>query len=146
MKIDRAPLLSYAEVQRSEFRFRGGSPGLALGARRAFLDVHFVHWSFHFATENVFPVIKRYNNISLALGVPGIILQIIGNIVLRSDPDPVVGILGLLILFAGTALLIAGLSYYAIGKGRSGWWGLCGFLSFFGLIILALLKDERPDG
>ncbi len=82
-------------------------------------------------------MIARHNNVSLALGVPGFILQVVGNVLGSSNP----GLGGLLIL-GGTGLLIAGLAYYAIGKGRSGWWGLCGFLSFIGLIILACLKDR----
>lgn len=91
-------------------------------------------------------MIKRYNNISLALGVPGLILQIAGNIMMQSNPESAIGGLGFLALMLGTALLIAGLAYYAIAKGRSGWWGLCGFLSCLGLLILALLKDRAPDG
>jgi len=82
-------------------------------------------------------MIARHNNVSLALGAPGFILQVVGNVLGSSNP----GLGGLLIL-GGTGLLIAGLAYYAIGKGRSGWWGLCGFLSFIGLIILACLKDR----
>ncbi len=89
-------------------------------------------------------MIKRYNNISLALGIPGIILHTVALIFLKANPQSGVGLLGLLISFAGTGLLIAGLAYYAIAKGRSGWWGLCGFLSWIGLIILALLKDQAP--
>lgn len=85
-------------------------------------------------------MIARYNNISLALGAPGLILQVAGNVLMGSSP----GLGGLLIL-GGTILLIAGLAYYAIAKGRSGWWGLCGLLSLIGLIILACLKDRSGD-
>lgn len=91
-------------------------------------------------------MIKRYNSLSLSLGVPGIILQIAGNIVARVNEETPIAGLAVLAALVGTALLIAGLSYYAIAKGRSGWWGLCGFLSLLGLLILALLKDHAPDG
>jgi len=127
-------------------RFCGNLSSLTPSDRWARFGGHFALSSFQPDTEKASPVIKRYNNISLALGVPGILLQFLGNVIASTNPDPVVGIFGVLILFTGTALLIAGLSYYAIGKGRSGWWGLCGLLSFLGLIILALLKDERPAG
>ena len=91
-------------------------------------------------------MIKRYNNLSLALGVPGIILQFAGQVM--SDGNSAADadlILGLLVSLIGTGLLIAGLSYYAIAKGHSGWWGLCGLLSCLGLLILALLKDESVN-
>lgn len=91
-------------------------------------------------------MIKRYNSLSLSLGVPGIILQIAGNIVARVNEETPIAGLAVLAALVGTVLLIAGLSYYAIAKGRSGWWGLCGFLSLLGLLILALLKDHAPDG
>lgn len=82
-------------------------------------------------------MIAKYNNTSLALGVPGIIVQVVGNLLVASNPG-----LGRLLMVAGTALLIAGLSYYALAKGRSNWWGLCGFLSLIGLIVLACLEDR----
>jgi hypothetical protein len=91
-------------------------------------------------------MIKRYNNLSLALGVPGLLLQIVGNVLAQSGAEGVMGLAGPVLALVGTALLIAGLSYYAIAKGRSGWWGLCGFLSCIGLVILALLKDHAPNG
>jgi len=90
-------------------------------------------------------MIKRYNNISLGLGIPGVILQVAGNILARSNPEAGINVLWALVALVGTGLLIAGLSYYAIAKGRSPWWGLCGFLSCIGLLILALLKDRAPD-
>ena len=102
--------------------------------------------SSYFATEGPPDMIKRYNNISLALGGPGIVLQIAGNVVVQANQGTAIGLLGLPVTLVGTALLVAGLVYYAIAKGRSGWWGLCGFLSCIGLIILALLKDRAPDG
>ena len=94
-------------------------------------------------------MIKRYNNLSLALGVPGIVLQLVGNGLAQANQNQGGGIAvlaGVLAAFAGTGLLVAGLVYYAKAKGRSSWWGLCGLLSCCGLIVLALLKDRAPDG
>lgn len=87
-------------------------------------------------------MIARYNNISLALGIPGIILQIAGNVMRTTSADPT---LGFVVLLAGTALLISGLGVYANAKGRSPVWGLMDFLSFIGLIVLAILKDRAPN-
>ena len=84
-------------------------------------------------------MIQRYNNLSLALGIPGIILQIGGNMYATVNRFT-----GFPVSLVGTGLLIAGLSFYAIAKGRSSWWGVCGFLSCVGLLILALLKDRAP--
>jgi hypothetical protein len=88
-------------------------------------------------------MIARYNNISLALGIPGIILQVVGQI-MRGNPENAT--VGGLVLLVGTVLLIGGLAMYAKAKGRSLAWGLMGFLSLIGLIALALLKDHAPDG
>jgi hypothetical protein len=93
------------------------------------------------------------NRKSLALGVPGIVLQILGNVMYRSGgtvapmgQTPVKGNpLWLLVALAGTVLLIAGLSFYAKAKGRSPAWGLMGLLSIIGLIVLACLKDLSPQ-
>ncbi len=86
------------------------------------------------------------NRKSLMFGVPGIALQIVGNLLFRSgnpatlDPTK---LLGLAILLLGTVLLIFGLSLYARAKGHNGWWGLTGLLSIIGLIVLACLPDRR---
>jgi len=77
--------------------------------------------------------IKRLNGISLGLGIPGIVLQIAGNAIGGNGGS------GVLVL--GTVLLLVGLSFYARMKGRSGWWGLLGFLSILGLIALAVLPS-----
>ena len=84
-------------------------------------------------------MITRYNNLSLALGIPGIVLQIAGNVMVQRNPQE--PFLPLLVALSGTVLLIAGLVYYAKAKGRNPAWGLMGFLSCLGLIVLACLKD-----
>ena len=90
-------------------------------------------------------MIKEYNDLSLKLGVPGILLQFAGDFLMLSSRNNWLGTAGSFLLVPGTALLIAGLSYYAIAKERSGWWGLCGFLSIIGLFVLAALEDRSPE-
>lgn len=79
-------------------------------------------------------MIKKYNNISLAWGIPGIVLQIAGNVIGE-----------LLVILVGTILLMVGLAYYAKAKGRSPAWCLMGFFSLIGLIVLACLKDLEKE-
>jgi hypothetical protein len=88
-------------------------------------------------------MIARYNNISLAMGVPGLVIQIAGNI-MRQQPSHEA--IGSLVLLLGSGLLIAGLAYYAVAKGRNPAWGLVGLLSILGIIVLACLKDLAPNG
>ena len=89
-------------------------------------------------------MIRRYNNLSLLLGVPGLILQGVGNY-MRVSADSNQLVAGIAPL-AGTGLLLAGLAYYAQAKGRVRAWCLMAFLSIIGIIVLACLKDERPNG
>jgi hypothetical protein len=78
---------------------------------------------------------KRYNRISLAWGISGILLQVVG-----------LGIEQPLVTLLGTVLLVVGLAYYAKAKGRSAAWCLMGFLSIIGLIVLVCLKDRSKEG
>ena len=89
--------------------------------------------------------IKRYNTVSLALGIPGLVLQIVWLVFAQANPDTGSVLLEDLVLWVGTGLLIAGLSFYAIAKGRSGWWGLFGLLSWIGMLILGKLEDRAPE-
>jgi hypothetical protein len=75
--------------------------------------------------------IQRLNGISLGLGIPGLLIQFAG-MAFDASIRP-------LFQLVGGGLLIAGLTFYARMKGRSGWWGLMGLLSILGLIILAVL-------
>ena len=84
-------------------------------------------------------MIESENRKSLAIGIPGIALQILGSI-MRQQPGASPAWTAAVLL--GTVLLIAGLAFYARAKGRNPAWGLMGLLSLVGLIILALLKDH----
>jgi hypothetical protein len=97
-------------------------------------------------------MIASYNRLSLAFGIPGIILQIGGQVVSNmatataaNQPaavNPLMATVGLLAALAGTALLLVGLAYYAKAKGRNPAWCLLAFLSCIGLIVLACLSDQ----
>jgi hypothetical protein len=87
-------------------------------------------------------MIAKYNRISLWLGVPGIVLQMAGLFTGGAAEGAAGSPLGLLLLLVGTALLLAGLAYYAKAKGRHPAWCLVAFLSWIGLLILALLRDK----
>ena len=88
-------------------------------------------------------MISHYNKTSLKFGVPGILLQCAGFVLRGSPDDP--NALGSLLLLVGGGLLIAGLAFYAQAKGRHPAWGLMGFLSIIGLIVLACLEDHATD-
>jgi uncharacterized membrane protein YhaH (DUF805 family) len=89
-------------------------------------------------------MIKKYNNLSLAYGIPGFVLEIAGRGMWNSRDDAVVG-LGVFIWFIGIALFMTGLAYYAKAKGRSRAWCLMAFFSCLGLIVLACLKDMAEE-
>jgi hypothetical protein len=116
-----------------------------------------IPWMFDFVVDDI-PrrdagrfMIAKYNRKSLALGIPGLILQIgcilTTNLIAAkarsggtAPPD------SLLLLAAGslvgTLLLIIGLGFYAKAKGYSAVLGLLGLLSCLGLLVLALLPDK----
>lgn len=88
-------------------------------------------------------MIAHYNNLSLALGVPGLILQIAGG---AARVNPSTETAGTALVVFGALCLVAGLSMYAVAKGRSPAWGVLGFFSLLGLIGLGLLEDRAPKG
>lgn len=87
-------------------------------------------------------MIAHYNQRSLVIGVPGLLLQILP---ILHDTFPPHGewldVLTVLTAFAGWVMLVVGLCYYAMGKGYSKWFGLLGLFSCIGLIFLACLPD-----
>ena len=79
---------------------------------------------------------KQCSSLSLAWGVPGLLLQTIGGFGLN-NPTLVLACL------IGTGLLIVGLGYYAKSKGYRPMYGFLGLVPFLiGMIILALLPDK----
>jgi len=78
-------------------------------------------------------MIQRHNKTSLAVGLAGLLIQVVGGIV----REPV-------LIMLGAGVLIIGLVYYAKAKGRNPAWGLMGLWSIVGYIVLACLKDLTP--
>jgi hypothetical protein len=78
--------------------------------------------------------LRSMNQTSLALGAPGLGLQIGGN--------AMHGVAGGLTSLVGIGLLVAGLSVYARMRGHSPWLGALGLLSCLGMLILALLPKR----
>ncbi len=98
-------------------------------------------------------MIKRYNTRSFIFGVPGLLLQIPGDVMVQMANNPeVVGehspilLVGVVCSLTGTALLLIGLAYYAKSRGRHPAWCLLAFLSCVGVVCLAFLSDKVPGG
>ena len=97
-------------------------------------------------------MIAKYNRKSLALGIPGLLLQLgclfTSNLIAaKAKSDGVAPSDSLTLLLAagslvGALLLIIGLGFYAKAKGHSVVWGLLGLLSCIGLLILAIMPDK----
>ena len=89
-------------------------------------------------------MIAKYDRMSFVWGVPGIVLQIAGNVLLQGTPSPLAAIAAVLVLVTGTGLLFVGIAYYAKSRGRHPAWCLLALLSIIGLLILLCLKDKAP--
>ena len=76
----------------------------------------------------------RKSNIGVGLGI---LFQILALLIRE------LWLLSLLLVLAGTVFFIWGCMQYSLAKGHSWAWGLLGFLSLIGLIILYFLPD-RP--
>jgi hypothetical protein len=75
----------------------------------------------------------------IALGA-GLLLIIAGRLILRSGGPAIVGATAVI---GGLVLFIWGCSLYAKSKGLSGWWGLLGLFTVFGLLILFTFPDRH---
>ena len=85
-------------------------------------------------------MIKKYNNISLAIGVPGVVFQLAGVFMTNRDAQNYA-----VLTLIGTLLLIVALGFYAVAKGRSPLWCLAGCGGILGLILLGVLKDVHAE-
>lgn len=76
-------------------------------------------------------MIKKFNRLSLILGIPGFFMQ--GFLFIWGQE--IWGMLGIL-------FFMAGLGFHAKSLGRSPAWGLLGLLGWFSLIALIFLKNK----
>ncbi|NUN50121.1 MAG: hypothetical protein HUU15_14940 [Candidatus Brocadiae bacterium] len=93
--------------------------------------------------------IRNLNLLSFAFAIPGIAAQAVGRVMLTTvseDPQTLdeagKALAGAGLTLGGAAFLIIGLCFYARMKGRSWAFGLLGFLSCIGLLILAVLGKK----
>ncbi len=87
-------------------------------------------------------MIQEFNNKSnIYIGI-GLLLQIFYRLIFPQLQFHDSLILNLLISWTGVIVFTLGCRYYAKSKGYSGWLGLLGFATLFGLIILFLLPDK----
>lgn len=86
----------------------------------------------------------------MLLGVPGIILQIVGRIMAAAQsegmsPNQDQATIGIILMVLGTILLMIGLAYYAMAKKQNPALCLFAFLGIIGLIVLACFPDKSSD-
>jgi hypothetical protein len=84
--------------------------------------------------ERIRREIQRLNRTSLLLGAPGLLLQIVGQMM--------GGTTGAIVGLVGFALLVTGLTFYARMRGRSPWWGAAGIASCIGMLLLYVLPKH----
>jgi hypothetical protein len=100
-------------------------------------------------------MIAEYDQKSLKLGIPGLLLQIASILIInfyaskrkagQAIPPDWLGYLLLAGKVLGSVMLIIGLCYYAKAKGYSAVLGLLGLLSCIGLFVLAVLPDRAKQ-
>ena len=92
-------------------------------------------------------MIAEYHRKSLMLGIPGLVLQLVCNVLLSASGAQSRGLVWIFWagVLLGSVLLIIGLGYYTKGKGYSGLLGLLGLLSCIGVLIVALLPDKTRN-
>ena len=90
-------------------------------------------------------MIKRYNNLSFVFGIPGLVLHFLWIFFRGSEKDSSTARMSEYAAIGGFFLLIIGLGYYAQAKGRHPAWGLLGFMSIIGMVILGLSKDMSDE-
>jgi hypothetical protein len=95
-------------------------------------------------------MIASDNRTSWLFGVPGILLQIAGQVLAQmyaksSPPDLMLAFGSLGLSLIGTMFLLIGFAYYAKAKGRNPSWCILAFFSIFGLIVLYCLKDYTEE-
>ncbi|MFH1732293.1 MAG: hypothetical protein ABIF82_11675 [Planctomycetota bacterium] len=86
---------------------------------------------------------KRLERRSLWFGAPGLIMLLVCGAIVSNTEEPSGAVI--LLALVGFVLLCIGLGLAAKSKGYPGYYGLLGFFTLFGIIILAVLPDKLAE-
>ena len=89
---------------------------------------------------------KRNTTLSLSIGIPGLLLNVGGGVLMMmsigNGIDLMPFLIGTGISFLGSIVLVVGLCFYAKSKGQPAAFGLLGLIGLIGFIVLACLPDK----
>lgn len=88
-------------------------------------------------------MIEKHNRTSLRWGIPGIILGNGGPMMFMIWENEALFWLGSVCALGGVAMLFVGFVYYLKAKQQHPAWALTAFLSWIGIVWMALLKDRH---
>ena len=92
-------------------------------------------------------MIKKYERLSLVLGVPGIFLMMLGAVLAQSQAlaaHPVALLICISACLMGIALFVFGVVYYSKARGYRGWEQFS-WCHPYGILTLLTMRDKTKD-
>ena len=100
-------------------------------------------------------MIKKYNTISLAIGIPAILMKVSPLLIIAvlitaktQFPQEAINFIAHIagnIYWIGSLLLFVAIGFYAASRKRSVLWSLLAIFGLFGLIALLFLTDRHAE-
>ena len=86
---------------------------------------------------------KKLEKQGLLIGGPGLVLQLIGGAMVSNTEEP--SGIAIALCGIGVIMLFVGLGLTAKSKGYPAYYGILGFFSLIGVIILGVLPDKLAE-